>query len=123
MSCRTSGEYTTSCLAPQEGTRLWSRRPPPPGPLLGFPVGVEPIVQGLQADAQDVVRFTLVAAVGIQGGHDQPPLDFLDGGAHLEVEAADTAEVAAHLPRQTARRNLVVGHHEGPVGDVLELAD
>src|SRR3954462_7077893 len=108
MSCRTTGEYTTSRPAPQEGTLSHFCRPSFPGPQLGLPVGVEPIVQGLQADAQDIGCFAFVAAVGVQGGHDQPPLDFLDRGADLEVEAADAAEVAAHLTRQATRRDLVV---------------
>src|SRR3954451_18072909 len=108
MSCRTTGEYTTSRPAPQEGTLSHFCRPSFPGPQLGLPVGVEPIVQGLQADAQDIGCFALVAAGGVEGGYDQPPLDFVERDADLTVEPADAAEVDANLTRQPTRRALVV---------------
>src|SRR5690349_2943620 len=69
-------------------------------------IGIEPVVERLQADAQDVGGLLLVAAVEVERRHDQPALDLGDRGPHLEVEAAHGARFAAHLARQAARGDL-----------------
>src|SRR6476659_8591128 len=96
----------------------------PPGRVLkgvlaeapsGLSVSVEAIVQCFEADAQYVGGFALVAAMQLQGRHDEAPLDLGDRGPDLEGEAAQAPRVPPELPRQGARADLLLGYDEGPV--------
>src|SRR5262249_6806566 len=95
----------------------------PPGLLSRLAVEVQAVVERLQADPQDVRRLPLVPAVHLQGRHDEPALHLGDRGPDLQMEAAQPPRVAADLPGEAARADLLFRHDEGPVDHVLELAD
>src|SRR4029079_14866938 len=91
------------------------------GAKSGGPILVETVVQGFQADLEEVGRFLLVPVTMLEGGENQPLLDLRDGRAHAGHQARGR-QLLVHLEGQRVDAHVSFREDEGATNDVLELA-
>src|SRR4029079_4690705 len=82
---------------------------------------VEPVVERLQADPEDLGRLLLVPLALLEGGQDEAPLGLPERRADLEVQVR--AGALLHAQGQRVEPDLLLGQDVGAVDEVLQLAD